>query len=759
MIEGKRLKSVVFYIFMLVLFSLSIYFTIDFASSFSNNTQNISNSTISFRDAYGIFAQSVEHHVHSTIGMLLLQILVILSIARLLGLLFAKMKQPVVIGEIIAGILLGPTLLGSISPETYKFLFPAESVSNIQLLSNFGLILFMFVIGMELRISDIKEQFSKSLIISHTGIFIPFSLSLLLSYYIYQDYAASQTGFIAFALFIGISMSITAFPVLARIIQENHLSRKPLGKLALSSAAMGDISAWLMLASIIAIADSGSMMSTIYNLGFLIVYILIMFGVLRPLFSVIGKYFDNNETINHTLIGVIFVLLLLSSYITEILSMHALFGAFIFGLIMPEDISFRKIVTDKIEDVSLLLFLPLFFVSSGLQTELGLISTTDEWILFGIFTFIAIFGKVFGTYISARVVGESPKDSIYLGAFMNTRGLMELVVLSIGYQLNILPANIYAILVLMTIVTTVITMPMISLINQFYKLKERYFTKEKSISLGVDFKVLLAFARPKSGANLLKTANNLLKRGDHNASYTALHITTDDLLSSIDMDKYYEDSFSIINNEADRLSISLDKDYQVSGNAEHTIIQKLKKEQFNMLLIGAGIKFSNEKKDVEANKFRDELSRKIGSFMLRGGEKMLSVGSMIQDKSKYFFENSPCSVSVLISRSSNEISDIAILMNENTDHRMLSYARSFADNNKANLTVYASKKNNLKEEDFTKYNISLIEAKNLNSASLLKEINTKTDFLIMDKDLWYDSIEPNDEILEVLKSTLIMNLK
>ena len=405
------------------------------------------------------------------------------------------------------------------------------------------------------------------------------------------------------------------------------------------------------------------------------------------------------------------------------------------------------------------LFLPLFFVSSGLQTELGLISSTDEWILFGIFTFIAIFGKVFGTYISARVVGESPKDSIYLGAFMNTRGLMELVVLSIGYQLNILPANIYAILVLMTIVTTVITMPMISLINQFYKLKERYFTKEKSINLGVDFKVLLAFARPKSGANLLKTANNLLRRGNHNASYTALHITTDDLLSSIDMDKYYEDSFTMINNEANRLSLSLDTDYQVSGNAEHTIIQKLKKEHFNMLLIGAGIKFSNEKKDVEANKFRDELSRKIGSFMLRGGEKMLSVGSMIQDKSKYFFENSPCSVSVLISRSSNEISNIAILMNENTDHRMLSYARSFADNNKANLTVYASKKNNLKEEDFTKYNISLIEAKNLNSASLLKEINTKTDFLIIDKDLWYDSIEPNDEILEVLKSTLIMNLK
>ncbi|ERJ72240.1 transporter, CPA2 family [Porphyromonas sp. oral taxon 278 str. W7784] len=396
----------VFYIFILLISVAALWGTLYLGESLTPSTlRPTTEGAMTLRGAFADFQTSVSHHADSTIGVLLLQILIILIAARAMGWLFRKIHQPAVIGEIVAGILLGPSLFGRVAPETFEALFPASSLSNIQLLSNFGLILFMFAVGMELRLGDIRKQLRSSIIISHTGIFIPFLLSLPLSYTIYGDYAAGLTDFTPFALFIGIAMSITAFPVLARIIQENNLQRTHLGKLSLSTAAAGDITAWLMLAAIIAIAQSGSLMSTGYNLLFLIVYLLVIFGIIRPLFRAAGKVYNNTEVISHGMVGTIFILLLLSSYITELLSMHALFGAFMLGLVMPEDLSFRKIVTDKIEDVSLMLFLPLFFVSSGLQTELGLIDSPERWALLGVFTLIAVVGKVGGTYISARASG------------------------------------------------------------------------------------------------------------------------------------------------------------------------------------------------------------------------------------------------------------------------------------------------------------------------------------------------------------------
>ena len=407
MSKQRGLWPFVFYFIILIASVAALWGTLQLGEHLvpTTATANTNLSPASFASAFADFQQSVTHHRESTIGRLLLQILVILIAARLMGWLFRKIKQPAVIGEIVAGILLGPSLFGKLSPELFTMLFPQESLPNIQLLSNFGLILFMFAVGMELRLGDIRRQLKGSIVISHAGILLPFVLSLPLSYSIYTQYAAAYTGFTPFALFIGIAMSITAFPVLARIIQESNLQRTHLGKLSLSTAAAGDITAWLMLAAIIAISQSGSILSTGYNLLFLIGYLLVMFGIIRPLFRAAGKVYNNTEVISHGMVGVIIILLLLSAYITELLSMHALFGAFMLGLVMPEDLSFRKIISDKIEDVSLLLFLPLFFVSSGLQTELGLISGVDMWTLLGAFTLIAIVGKVGGTYISARVCG------------------------------------------------------------------------------------------------------------------------------------------------------------------------------------------------------------------------------------------------------------------------------------------------------------------------------------------------------------------
>ena len=705
-----------------------------------------------FTSAFRDFNTSVTHHIHSTIGVLLLQILIILLAARAMGWLFRKLHQPAVIGEIVAGILLGPSLFGRVASGAFTILFPVESLPNIQLLSNFGLILFMFAIGMELRLGDIRRQLKSSLIISHAGIFIPFALSLPLSYAIYTEYASGLTSFMPFALFIGISMSITAFPVLARIIQENHLQRSYLGKLSLSTAAAGDITAWLLLAAIIAISQSGSVWSTGYNLLFLVLYLLIMFGIIRPLFKVAGKVYNNTEVISHGLVGVIFILLLLSSYITELLSMHALFGAFMLGLVMPEELSFRKILTDKIEDVSLMLFLPLFFVSSGLQTELGLIDSWATWGLLGLFTLVAVVGKVGGTYFAARCSGQGAKDSLYLGAFMNTRGLMELVVLGIGYEMKILPPTIYAVLVLMTVVTTVMTMPLVHLINACVRLRARRSSHITSIDKQAGAKVLLSFGRPSSGATLLHLTNQLLRRGAAHPNVTALHITTDQDITSIEADKFYQDSFTPILRVAEELNQPLDTDYIVADEVESTILGKLTSERYNLLIVGAGVRLSSDEDDREASTMRQHLSRVMGTLPMRTTESLLSIHSMLRDKMAFFVHRAPCSVGILLSRSTDPPKHILLCVHSASDLRLLPYARTMAENNRAHLRIALS--SSIARDSFTSH-----PGEELLLLDKLGSLTAECDFVVVSYTYWQETFDTSEELLTQLPSTLILDLK
>ena len=705
-----------------------------------------------FTSAFRDFNTSVTHHIHSTIGVLLLQILIILLAARAMGWLFRKLHQPAVIGEIVAGILLGPSLFGRVAPGAFTSLFPVESLPNIQLLSNFGLILFMFAIGMELRLGDIRRQLKSSLIISHAGIFIPFALSLPLSYAIYTEYASGLTSFMPFALFIGISMSITAFPVLARIIQENHLQRSYLGKLSLSTAAAGDITAWLLLAAIIAISQSGSVWSTGYNLLFLVLYLLIMFGIIRPLFKVAGKVYNNTEVISHGLVGVIFILLLLSSYITELLSMHALFGAFMLGLVMPEELSFRKILTDKIEDVSLMLFLPLFFVSSGLQTELGLIDSWATWGLLGLFTLVAVVGKVGGTYFAARCSGQGAKDSLYLGAFMNTRGLMELVVLGIGCEMKILPPTIYAVLVLMTVVTTVMTMPLVHLINACVRLRARRSSHITSIDKQAGAKVLLSFGRPSSGATLLHLTNQLLRRGAAHPNVTALHITTDQDITSIEADKFYQDSFTPILRVAEELNQPLDTDYIVADEVESTILGKLTSERYNLLIVGAGVRLSSDEDDREASTMRQHLSRVMGTLPMRTTESLLSIHSMLRDKMAFFVHRAPCSVGILLSRSTETPKHILLCVHSASDLRLLPYARTMAENNRAHLRIALS--SSIARDSFTSH-----PGEELLLLDKLGSLTAECDFVVVSYTYWQETFDTSEELLTQLPSTLILHLK
>jgi Kef-type K+ transport system membrane component KefB len=396
----------------------------------------------------------------------ILQIAIIILAARVFAWLFGKIGQPAVMGEIIAGILLGPSALGAISPAFNNFLFPAASIGNLQVFSQIGLILFMFVVGMELDLEMVKKNAGSALVISHASIVVPFALGTGLSYFLYSSLAPGNIPFFAFALFMGIAMSITAFPVLSRIIRERGLSHTRLGNMAISCAAFDDVSAWCLLAIVLAFIRLGNHHFLSYSLFFLPVYVLVMLFILKPLLKRLLDRKKDNEKIGRSTLTVIFIILLLSAYCTELIGIHALFGAFAAGIVMPTDQEFRTRISHKIEDIALVLLLPLFFVVTGLRTAIGLLDHLSLWISLLLIIAVAVIGKFGAAALSARLTGETLKDSLSLGALMNTRGLVELVVLNIGYDLHIISPAIFTMMVLMALITTCMTNPALNLINR-----------------------------------------------------------------------------------------------------------------------------------------------------------------------------------------------------------------------------------------------------------------------------------------------------
>lgn len=417
------------------------------------------------RSSFGEFAGSFSHNITEPIAVLLMQIIIIIFFARVFGYFFKKINQPAVIGEIFAGIILGPSVLGAYFPGVADFLFPVASLGTLNFLSQIGLILFMFIIGMELDLKSVGKQAYDAVVISHAGIIIPFTLGMGLAYFIYKDYAPATTSFLSFALFMGIAMSITAFPVLARILQEKNLIRTKLGVTALTCAAADDITAWCVLAAVIALVKSGSSLSIFFTIGLAVIYVLIMLKVVRPALLRLEYLYNHREKVRNAIIAILFMMLICSAYIASVIGINTLFGAFIAGIIMPPNLNFREIITDKIEDVSIILLLPLFFVITGLKTQMGLLNEGHLWVIFGWMLLVAIIGKFGGITIAAKVVGQSWRDSLSIGVLMNTRGLMQLIVLNIGYDLGILSPEIFAMMVLMALVTTFMTGPALDLIH------------------------------------------------------------------------------------------------------------------------------------------------------------------------------------------------------------------------------------------------------------------------------------------------------
>jgi len=412
---------------------------------------------------------SLIARIHNPLTTLLLQILVVVTSSKFLGGFFKRIGQPSVIGEITAGILLGPSLLGLFFPEVMNFIFPPSTFAVLQLTSQIGLILFMFTIGLEVDLGIFKSKAVSAVVISHVSIVFPYFLGVVLAWFLYSSYAPSNVPFITYALFMGIALSITAFPVLARILRERNLTRTTAGKLAIICAAIDDVSAWCILALVIGIANAGGLSASLMTFVWSALYIAGMFFVVKPLLKKVStKHFIEGKS-DFTFSAFVFLTLIFSSLMSEVIGIHALFGAFLAGVVMPSATTVREVFTDKLEDVSVTLLLPLFFAFTGLRTEIGVLSGGNLWLLCAGIIGIAVVGKFAGSTVAARLVGQSWKDSLIIGALMNTRGLMELIVLNIGYDLGILTKEIFTIMVLMALATTLMTGPALNAIDFVFK--------------------------------------------------------------------------------------------------------------------------------------------------------------------------------------------------------------------------------------------------------------------------------------------------
>jgi Kef-type K+ transport system membrane component KefB len=759
---SKGRKNIVFYVTIILIFIPLMYFLIREGKSHQKEgiVTSLPDSPTNLVEGLSTFYKLFLDHIQTPFGILLLQIIVILFCCRFLGWLFLKMKQPTVIGEILAGIILGPSILGYWFPGFSSFLFPVESLDNIGLLSQFGLILFMFAIGMELNITEVRSKLKETILISHTSIIVPFFFGMLTAYFIYDNYAEKETPFLSFALFIGIAMSITAFPVLARIIQEKGLTRTHLGTISLASAANGDIIAWCLLAVIVAIAQAGSMLSAIYNILFSALYLVIMFLVIRPFLRMVGQIYHNEEVIDKGLVAFIFLILITSSFLTETLGLHALFGAFMAGVVMPGDVKFRKIMAEKVEAVSLSLFLPLFFVLTGLKTEIGLLNTPELWGMCGIFILVAIVGKFGGAAISARFVGESWKNSFYIGALMNTRGLMELVVLTIGYEMNILSPSVFAMLILMTLVTTFMTTPLLFFIKSFYRRRSKLAEKKREQADKV-FKILLSFGRAGNGQVMLDVAHQMFSKGDKKLDITALHFTSGPDVNPLQTDIFEAVSFNPILSEARKLGINIHTRYEVSNNVSEDITTIVNEEGYNFLLVGAGITWSNLPNDIAANQYRESAQ---GRYLkqLSGAESWFFPAALLKDKTKLFIEQSNSPVGVFVNRDFVEATQILLLLDSGKDLYLLSYAQVLLKFTLGSLAIIdRSKDESFEQENKNKAIKRFLEANK--TASLLSEkdisaeLLMKHNFMLVSYHTWNDISENEKETLQQMPSTLIIS--
>jgi Kef-type K+ transport system membrane component KefB len=399
----------------------------------------------------------------SVFAHVLLVLAVVTLFARGLGYACQRwLGQPPVIGEIVAGIALGPSILGAISQPAHQFLLPTEVAPYLSVVAKIGVVLFMFLVGLELDVAVLRGRQHATLAISHASIVVPFVLGAVLALVLYPLYGQAGVPFTVFALFSGISMSVTAFPVLARILSDRRMTTTPLGVVAIACAAVDDATAWCLLAFVsgVARAELGSAGITV---ALVVLHVLVVFFVARPIVRWLADREEKRTgPVSLDTLAIVFAGLLLSSVATEAIGIHALFGAFLLGAMIPHEGRLASQLKVRMEDVVGVLLLPVFFAFSGMRTQIGLLDSARDWLLTGLIIVVATAGKFGGTWLAARFAGMDGRQASALGVLMNTRGLMELIVLNVGLDMGVLSPRLFAMMVLMALVTTFMTSPVLA---------------------------------------------------------------------------------------------------------------------------------------------------------------------------------------------------------------------------------------------------------------------------------------------------------
>lgn len=755
-----KFKNSIFYISTIGGFSALMYWIILLGAKLEQSRNIIIPK--SEKSQWAEFIHSLIHNLEHPLATLLAQVVTIIFAARLFGWICIKLRQPAVVGEMIAGIVLGPSLVGMYFPEFSAILFPSESLGNLQFLSQIGLILFMYIVGMELDLSVLRNKAHEAVVVSHASIIIPFALGVGLSYFIYEQFAPENVQFSSFALFVGIAMSVTAFPVLARIVQERGIHKTKLGTIVITCAAADDITAWCILAAVIAIVKAGSFISAIYTIALAIMYVMLMIKVVRPFLKRVGDLHTSRENLSKPIVAIFFLTLIISSYATEVIGIHALFGAFMAGAIMPENSKFRNIFIEKLEDVALVLLLPLFFVFTGLRTEIGLLNDPYLWKVTGLIILVAVSGKFIGSALAAKFVGQNWKDSLSIGALMNTRGLMELVVLNIGYDLGVLSPEIFAMMVIMALLTTFMTGPALDLINWAFKPKPEIVPQE--ISQISKYKILISFGNPERGKTLLRLANGLVRKLNSNASVTAMHLSPSNELNQYNAVEYEKESFSPVIQESQNLNQKITTLFKASNDIDSDIAEVANKGGYDLLLVGVGQSI-----------FEGSLLGKILGFTTRiinpdrlldqvKGKANLFENSPFDERTRLILSKSNVPVGVLVDKGLEKIEKVFIPVFREDDIFLIRFAQKLINNSAAQIIILDAA-GQIKNHPEINELIRAIAQIAPNHISLLKERTIEKDFLkendlmVISANSWVKLVDSKSLWLSHIPSTLILTDK